>query len=907
MAHRRDFRISSFWILLCVMTFVVVQADIGVVHITLKYHLQWCLSMSRSMHAALAHLLHCITSSVYQCLLFQEPSEIYTPIETRGICGVINSGQGLKPYQWYLTVHSKFSISIDFLYFHLPCSLHCRQTYVLIDVPLLFVYEMWSNFKYCGHRVPWNLSFPQSQVNVKFSTEQELERGFYFVMTFEAFDIRLPSVGYVHVSEHEGKIHENYVSVKRNIVFSLFKTEFRIYFLATVVNRIILKYPMSPISKRDGRELPDFKYLLSDVRVYDGPGILSSLIVPKCNESTQYCTCYLMSYQGLLKYTVSRPSNFEAGYIKLPHHRLTKQGIIWTNKAVLESSEDCIQQGKSIRFHSKSGYCWGQPYHSLIAIHQMTFTGYDMLQSRLPCTYGGLFIILYNSFITPGYDNNFITICLSVHSEIVLPYRVNSRSDRMVIIFKTFEGYSDGSVDLTISQDPECVGMNYIGETGLWCINYYWWTDWKDKGDKRPESEQCTEYWLIHYAIHPLKPTELEQCTFPIKPPKPRRTVGSFKFMVSGSVVSQHQSSFIALQENTYFTMKIEADTVMDFPANLSTESVNSTLKLPTSSRRTFLFKPENNLHVKLNYTGELQQLMLVIRMQIFENVICPSFEGYNILEMSQIYTLPSTVSDVYLSRLYPYNGYIIKFMKYTGYNRGSCRVLVKGQACSQKNSYKVINIFYRPNMILEAAHKIQISMKRTPYCSFKCPLDITICEIITVNNATRLRCDEWRGIYHLTWQLIAASYHGFSVHINATCTEDSCAAKLCDVAVAFSVLLQWKIVYNGPKTFNHYEVVQKDEQHLLDNTITDKNMYETSKTDVVPQNPAQLSPLVHGSWYNVSEYCLAKNLSLGTFTPSVREKIRYTLNMQYLEYGWDQSELYIFAGLHRDDMVRFW
>ena len=37
------------------------------------------------------------------------------------------------------------------------------------------------------------------------------------------------------------------------------------------------------------------------------------------------------------------------------------------------------------------------------------------------------------------------------------------------------------------------------------------------------------------------------------------------------------------------------------------------------------------------------------------------------------IYVLNSTLSDAYLSRLHPYRGHVVKFMKYTGYNRGSC------------------------------------------------------------------------------------------------------------------------------------------------------------------------------------------------------------------------------------------
>ena len=136
----------------------------------------------------------------------------------------------------------------------------------------------------------------------------------------------------------------------------------------------------------------------------------------------------------------------------------------------------------------------------------------------------------------------------------------------------------------------------------------------------------------------------------------------------------------------------------------------------------------------------------------------------------------------------------MIKSMNYTGHNRGSCRVLVKGQNCSQNSSYKVVRIHYRPNIKLEAAHKIHIATKRTSNCSFACPLAVSVWELIVIDDITQLRYHEWKGIYHLIWQVIAASHRGFSLHINTTCDETSCNTQLCDVNVAFNVMLKWQI-----------------------------------------------------------------------------------------------------------------
>ena len=115
-----------------------------------------------------------------------------------------------------------------------------------------------------------------------------------------------------------------------------------------------------------------------------------------------------------MKYRISRPSNVWNGYIPIPGRyfgHVREQGILWENNEVLNSSIDCVQQGKDIRFDSKSGSCWGQPFHSLIKIHFVNFSGYDTSDNLINCVYGGLFILLYKWRDNPGDNNNPITIC----------------------------------------------------------------------------------------------------------------------------------------------------------------------------------------------------------------------------------------------------------------------------------------------------------------------------------------------------------------------------------------------------------------------------------------------------------------------------------------------------------------
>ena len=455
-------------------------------------------------------------------------------------------------------------------------------------------------------------------------------------------------------------------------------------------------------------------------------------------------------------------------------------------------------------------------------------------------------------------------------------------SIRTVIVFKTFKGYSHGSTDLTISYDPGCIGWNYMGTIVSHCSAKFAWYHWKDHSNEKTHSPTCSVFWLTHYVTDILNPSELENCIFSFNlRNKLRHTVGSFKFIVSGLIVYKNFTSLISSRKNSDFNMIIESISRRHFPFNPTKKKTVFNLNLPTTSKQTFLFNPVSNLHVKFNYTGVFQQLMFVIRMQIVENVICISVEDHHPLDITQIYTLNSDISDVYLSRIYPYNGYMIKSMNYTGHNRGSCRVLLKGQSCSHSSSYKVIQIHYEPNIKLEAAHRVQISMKRTLNCAFHCPLNVRIWEVSVTDNIRQLHCHEWRGIYHLTWQVIAASYSGFSVHINATCDKTSCRTKLCDVAVTFNVMLTWLVIpniYTINLKRNHYDIIYDDYKYKNSEPFSFTKWYEITRTDVIPGMPLRLGHFVYGSWNEAHKYCQARNLYLSTLSPSLMEQLRYTI-----------------------------
>ena len=165
------------------------QADIGAVNIGLQYQLQQCINGSSSLLHGLLQHQSCFKSSLLRCLLHHDPAkEQY--VSTEPLCGVINSGLQPITHVWHIAVPSQYSLLIDFLHFHLPASPQCKS---VASVLLKHATDR-RTYTYCGYRVPWNISFPQSYVIVQCIDDYNTPKGFHFVITFQAFDIGSTSV-----------------------------------------------------------------------------------------------------------------------------------------------------------------------------------------------------------------------------------------------------------------------------------------------------------------------------------------------------------------------------------------------------------------------------------------------------------------------------------------------------------------------------------------------------------------------------------------------------------------------------------------------------------------------------------------------------------------------------------------
>ena len=261
---------------------IFVQADIGEVSKILHNQLYWCQNKSSSLFSGIAQLLSCLKSSLFRCLLFHEPNTRHQEV-TELCCGVINSGHQMKANTWHITVHNQYGLYIDFLHFHLPNSPRCISV-ATVSIKSTGTLSEQSMHTYCGHRMPWFISFRHSQAKVLCSDEYNTPRGFHFVMTFQAFDSKLPSVSLVQLTDHElySEVF-TFASLAIGQALSLDEAEIQLHIVITVYNKIVL-YIFS---------LSAFSLL----KIYDGPGSLSPQI------TTRESRVELSSYQGFVKYS----------------------------------------------------------------------------------------------------------------------------------------------------------------------------------------------------------------------------------------------------------------------------------------------------------------------------------------------------------------------------------------------------------------------------------------------------------------------------------------------------------------------------------------------------------------------------------------------------------------------------
>ena len=196
------------------------------------------------------------------------------------------------------------------------------------------------------------------------------------------------------------------------------------------------------------------------IKIFDGPGLLCDQVVADPVSKNRF---YLSSYQGYIKYfrAVSTRYDIKIAYqIILSHSAVRSQDLNWTSIDHLEDSTDCVHHQNTTQFRSTTGRCWPRHHFSYFTIHRMMFNGFNMLlhTSTAQSTTCGLFIFSRSKF---GTLTDLYSICSNITRESVLPFE-HYHTFGMLMIFVTFEGYSSGSLDLSITKEQECSGLNYL-------------------------------------------------------------------------------------------------------------------------------------------------------------------------------------------------------------------------------------------------------------------------------------------------------------------------------------------------------------------------------------------------------------------------------------------------------------
>ena len=405
-------------------------------------------------------------------LLFHKP--LTDPhAEIRPLCGVINTGNQLKAHTWHIVVPSTFSLYINFLHFYLPMSPDCKfGTRVLLKVinkdsePTVYTY--------CGHRVPWYISFLLSRVIINCSTEYDTPPGFYFVVTFQAFDRTLPSIVITQVNEYEElkKMDNSYSPLLENrwrkydkcFTFaylsigqdrSFIELEIQLHIIVLVIYRINLQ------------SSPD---IFSQMTVYNGPGILS----PRILFGTNTTTLYLSSYQGYIRYSGMVNGKIVTAYTHANNHsHLNMTSLAWTSHSIIKglATKECQPDRLVMRIHMDTTSQLGcrTINDGIITIHQMKFSEFNMVRYSSSitdvtssCQYGGFFVLEYYT------GDQYLKICTDVKRRLIIPNTGTIDGDgrgvpairKVAVVFITFPGYSSGLIDLTSETDQDCYGTN---------------------------------------------------------------------------------------------------------------------------------------------------------------------------------------------------------------------------------------------------------------------------------------------------------------------------------------------------------------------------------------------------------------------------------------------------------------
>ena len=934
-----------------IVSCVLVHADIGRVYVSLQYQMHQCICNSIFLRSCLLQQILCVQYPISRCLMYHEPSEssheetwsLPIPhVEKQPLCGVINTGKKLMSHTWHIHVPSTFSLYVEFLHFYLPMSPNCKFG---TNVNVIFSKHNSREetmLTYCGHRFPWHLSFLHSHAVVQYNKNYNTLGDFHFVMAFQAFDITLSSTVVTQLTEYENwseiyynnrdkwkdssvlyylinnrdKWH-NYTNdiVSRLAYFSigqecdLLETEVHIHIRVRIHYKIILSF--SP-------------HIFSKPTIHDGPGVLSPTFTWPFPLKLKPIVFNTAAYQAFIKYSFMKYGNLFRAYDRAQNNSyINKSYVNWKCDDTDMQVYGADYHGSGFRTKNVSGQ-HNFRYHliadTVVTIHQMKFTGFNMMQHSSvtrhadSCQYGGLFVMHPNG-------TEYFKSCTNVTRSFTFP--IGHKHDSHYISFITFKGYSSGFIDLMFTVNYECFGMQVVISRAPDCNNYH--RIWHDEPYSYADQvlhNQCTELWLMN-GIDYIEPSPFENCSFTLD----HSLVPSLATPVN--IITGTVSSYLNYHVDSHISpllgdMYIEVNTFKSFHIRTATTKVK--FAAPILMRNEYSFNVITHTVFSLNFSFYEQFPMFALKINFLSrSLICSpcSFHRHYDTRKWHIKHQPNKVLmlqtndsniDFYLPHHHPYDqiSWTMENLELRGYNRGTCRLLLIGRMCSFSVPHnQIIRIHYYPSKLLVLVHEIDISMKKTLNSSIHCGLSVGISEFIDGNYTQRFRYYEWKGIYRLTWQVIAAESRGFSITINSTC---STCVKLCDITVALGLPLRSNL---ASVAGTYYDLGIRNSDFFMDILYSYEYEYMTyydgMNYDDFQRIMLNITSLVegitsqnatYGNWNDANAHCLAQNASLFTLTPFLSGQLKKIIDSQDLEHGWKYPKEHFFTGLHRDSLV---
>ena len=914
------------------MTYAFVHGSIGEVHKALKVKLYSCIHLSNSLRGTLRHQEMCL-ESLSRCLVFLNPRErLYTEINMglNQLCGGLNTGEHFQTSTWDISIHGRLGIYIVIHHFQLP--VEEQKRYTLCRRASVHVEMKWSSI-FCGHRAPWNMSSYRSSAEIKLFTIDKEQRGCYFVMSFEAFDRYSPSVTHVHqhfqliqnhplFQAHRARIHKTGIIqlIRHKNPHSLYRTEIQLHIMTYMFKQVAVRY-----STR-----------LADVQVHDGPGPLSPIVSTYAN-STSFRTAILSSFQGYIIYLILLASK-DMIYPK-------ESELSWSSIDIAMSKyfKDCVQYPNvSTVFRTTSGYCHPQRFHSYITIHRLHFSGFDTLYTggyHESCHYGGLFMVFYSGKTSTSDMHRkrtirYFKLCSSITSEKTFPFMALKSRLSMLIMFKTYKGYSRGFVDITIPLEHDCYGQNFISsklsEYGICSSNWYRqalmpWDDNMGDVGKNNRINHCVDFWLTHNIISydPGRGTFLNCSLYLNNDGVVRMDLhGPVKLSISSSIMFP-SLQYMDHNDTRYFMMKIVAGTLKDYPVNTDVVESDTSVDLLTPSIHMF------NTISSINFTvmhRAHDAPIFAIRMQLLTNYVCGSVLHNNFSDFYSVYRLSNDITTVGLSAYFPHSKIFQLILNKTGHIHGPCRLYVEGQSCSRCRCKKLV-INFRPrkgyihyNIMIVTTHKIDVSIKAKGNL-VGCVLDIGIWENFenVESRQHKTYYHEWNNVYRLTWYVI--SNRGYSLLVNTSCdqsTNCSLCSELCNIVVSIDVQQRnWlkrqdlqdiflPTIDNKPYQEQLVDCLSNIETTCyIADSIMQANSFEPRWSAEPFRSSISLSKIVYGNWYEAQEFCSKRNshlVTLDTMLPGKLKKV--ILKSTGFVHNLDKSNIHVFAGLYRSATV---